>query len=174
MRFALVAAALAGLAALALHLLWPAPDADIGQPETAVIDWVIDGDTVDVVIAGSTERVRLIGLDAPESVSRDTPEQCYGAEAAEALRGLLPVGQEVRVERDAESRDRYGRLLLYLYRLDTELFVNEWLIANGFADTMFFEPNTTYRARFAELRDRARGAGAGLWGHCDGPDQPLR
>lgn len=173
MRFA-VAAALAGLAAVALLVLWPAPEADNGHPEIAVIDWVIDGDTVDVVIAGTTERVRLIGLDAPESVSRDTPEQCYGAEAAEALRGLLPVGHEVRVERDVESRDRYGRLLLYLYRLDTELFVNEWLIANGFADTMFFEPNTTYRSRFTETRDRARREGAGLWGQCDGPDQPVR
>lgn len=173
MRFAVVAA-LAGLAAVALLVVWPAPDTDIEQPEIAVIEWVIDGDTVDVVIAGSTERVRLIGLDAPESVSRDTPEQCYGTEAAEALRGLLPVGHEVRVERDVESRDRYGRLLLYLYRLDTELFVNEWLIANGFADTMFFEPNTTYRSRFTEMRDRARRAGAGLWGQCDGPDQPVR
>lgn len=173
MRFAVVAA-LAGLAAVALLVVWPAPHTDTGQPEIAVIDWVIDGDTVDVVIAGSTERVRLIGLDAPESVSRDTPEQCYGAEAAEALRGLLPVGHEVRVERDVETRDRYGRLLLYLYRLDTELFVNEWLIANGFADTMFFEPNTTYRSRFTEMRDRARSAGVGLWGQCDGPDQPVR
>lgn len=173
----LVVAVALVVSALALAL-WQSSASD--QPETttaderAVIDWVIDGDTVDVVIAGARERVRLIGVDAPESVSRDTPEQCFGAEASEALRGVLPSGLEVRIERDAEGRDRYGRLLLYLYRVDDGLFVNEWLVGNGFADTMFFEPNTTYRSAFTELRNRARAAGVGLWGQCEGPDQPLR
>lgn len=179
MRIApIVVAAIAAGSALGLALFW-APSNDERETETAgddiaVIDGVVDGDTVDVVITGSRERVRLIGIDAPESVSRDTPEQCFGAEAADALRGLLPVGQAIRIERDAESRDRYGRLLLYLHRVEDDLFVNEWLVANGFADTLFFEPNTTYRSAFTELRNRARGAGVGLWGSCEGPDQPLR
>lgn len=139
----------------------------------ATIEWVIDGDTVDLMIAGEQERVRLIGIDTPESVSRDTPIQCFGAEASMALKGLLPVGSEVRIERDAEPRDRFGRLLLYLYRAEDDLFVNQWLVANGFADTLFFEPNTTYRSSFTDLRNQARSAALGLWASCDGPDQPL-
>ena len=145
--------------------------------ETAVVEFVIDGDTVDLIIDGQEERVRLIGVDTPESVSRDTPVQCYGAEASDALMGLLPVNSVVRIERDAEVRDRFGRLLLYLSRSDPtttdgELFVNEWLLTNGFADTLFFEPNTAYRSRFTRLRNSARDAGVGLWGTCEGPDQP--
>ncbi len=149
-----------------------------GTAETAVVEFVIDGDTVDLIIDGQEERVRLIGVDTPESVSRDTPVQCYGAEASAALKGLLPINSVVRIERDTEVRDRFGRVLLYLYRSDPnttdgELFVNEWLLTNGFADTLFFEPNTTYRGQFTRLRNSARDAGVGLWGACDGPDQPL-
>lgn len=144
-------------------------------PDVGVVVHVVDGDTVDLEIDGQTERVRLIGLDAPESVSRADPVQCYGPEASAALDALLPEGTALRLERDAEARDRYDRLLLYLYLpvTDGEVFVNEWLIANGFATTMFFEPNTTFEARFNGVRRDAEAAGVGLWGACDGPDQPL-
>ncbi|MFW2381377.1 MAG: thermonuclease family protein [Acidimicrobiales bacterium] len=141
--------------------------------ETGRVEWVIDGDTVDLVIGGQEERVRLIGVDAPESVSRDTPVQCFGEEASTALKGLLPVDTLVRLERDTEARDRFGRLLLYIYRVEDDLFVNEWLISNGYADTLFFEPNTAYRSSFTELRNAARSAPVGLWARCEGPDQPL-
>lgn len=140
---------------------------------TAEVEWVIDGDTVDLIIDGQQERVRLIGIDTPESVSRDVPVQCYGQEAAEALKGLLPVGSMVRVERDQEPRDRFGRLLLYLYRAEDDLFVNAALIEGGFADTLFFEPNMAFVGEFTRLRNAARDNAVGLWGTCDGPDQPL-
>lgn len=143
------------------------------EPGTAVVEFVVDGDTVDLVIAGEEERVRLIGIDSPESVSRDVPVQCFGPEASDALTGLLPPGTEVRIERDREARDRFGRLLLYLYRVDDDLFVNRWLVEQGFADTLFFEPNTTFEGSFTTARNEARDAGRGLWGVCDGPDQPL-
>lgn len=154
-----------------------APPSD-STAETAVVEFVIDGDTVDLIIDGQEERVRLIGVDTPESVSRDTPIQCYGEEASAALKGLLPINSVVRIERDSEARDRFGRVLLYVYRADAntpggELFVNQWLITNGFADTLFFEPNTTYRSQFTRLRNTARDTGVGLWGVCEGPDQPL-
>ncbi len=149
----------------------PAPTPS--KAETARVEWVIDGDTVDLIIGGEQERVRLIGVDAPESVSRDTPVQCFGQEAATALKGLLPVDSVVRIERDRESRDRFGRLLLYLYRAQDDLFVNEWLVINGYADTLFFEPNTGYRSSFTEHRNAARSAPLGLWAECEGPDQPL-
>lgn len=142
-------------------------------PDQAIVEFVIDGDTVDLAIAGTTERVRLIGIDTPESVSRDTPVQCFGAEASEALTGLLPPGTAVVIERDIEARDRFGRLLLYLRRADDGLFVNRWMVEQGFADTLFIEPNTTFEADFTRARNEARSADLGLWGACDGPDQPL-
>lgn len=142
-------------------------------PDLARVDYVIDGDTVDVVIAGQDERVRLIGIDTPESVSRSVPVQCYGKEASDALTGLLPPGTELRIERDAEARDRFGRLLLYLYRTEDDLFVNQWMLEQGFADTLFFEPNTTFEGPFTRARNSARSDGLGLWSACDGPDQPL-
>ena len=142
--------------------------ADIGTVER-----VIDGDTVDILIDDQSERVRLIGIDTPESVSRNTPDQCFGAEASAALVGLLPPGTPVQLVRDNEARDRYGRLLLYLYRSSDDLFINNWLVENGFADAVSYRPNTAHEADFTRARDRARSRGLGLWGTCDGPDQPL-
>ena len=140
---------------------------------SATVERVIDGDTVELVIDGQPERVRLIGIDAPESVSPKVPEQCFGAEASKALAGLLPAGTTVRIERDVEARDRYHRLLLYLYRPDDELFVNQWLVEAGFADAVAYEPNTSLQDRFEAARRQAEVSGIGLWGQCDGPDQPL-
>ena len=134
---------------------------------------MIDGDTIDLIIDGQEERVRLIGIDTPETVSRDTPVQCFGAEASAALEGLLPVGTVVRIERDDEPRDRFGRLLLYVYREDDGLFVNRWMVENGFASAVSYRPNTTFEAEFATLESGARDAQRGLWATCDGPDQPL-
>ena len=149
----------------------PAPAA--GSLSTATVVRVIDGDTVELSIGPGTERVRLLGIDAPESVSPKVPDQCFGAEASQALHDLLPPGSGVRIERDAESRDRYGRLLLYLYRTDDGLFVNQWMLESGLADAMAFEPNTTFAVPFEAARSQAEAAGTGLWGRCDGPDQPL-
>lgn len=135
---------------------------------------IIDGDTLDVRFSPDrVERIRLLGIDTPESVSRVTPEQCYGAEASAALAQLLPVGTIVRVERDAEARDRYGRLLAYVYRRDDELMVNQWLLDEGYAAELSYEPNTTYRGDFLRRQREAREHQRGLWGACDGPDQPL-
>ncbi len=143
------------------------------DPITGTVVFVIDGDTVDVEIDGERERVRLLGIDAPESVHRSVPEQCFGAEAAAALTELLPIGSELTLERDEDPRDRFGRLLLYLYRTEDGLFVNEWLVRNGLADTSFYEPNTALADTLTAARAEARSTQTGLWGSCDGPDQPL-
>ena len=142
-------------------------------PDEAVVTKVIDGDTVELDFAGRRERVRLLGIDAPESVHPILPVQCFGPEASAALTALLPAGSTVRVVRDIEARDRYDRLLLYLYRADDDLFVNRWLVANGLADTAFYEPNTALADELTRARTDARATTAGLWSHCDGPDQPL-
>lgn len=139
----------------------------------AVVVDVVDGDTVELDIGGRRERVRLLGVDAPESVHPSVPEQCFGQEASTGLATLLPPGSAVRIERDHEARDRYQRLLLYLYRADDDLFVNRWLLDQGLADTSFYEPNTTRRVELTSARATAKRGRVGLWGSCDGPDQPL-
>ncbi len=139
----------------------------------AEVVYVIDGDTLSLDIAGQTERVRLIGIDTPETVSQSVPVQCFGPEASSALTGLLPQGSLVRIERGSEARDRYGRLLLYLHRDEDDLFVNQWLIEGGYADAVSYPPNDEYADVFEDLRNQARAEQRGLWGACDGPDQPL-
>lgn len=141
-------------------------------PPAALVESVIDGDTLVLSISGQSERVRLVGIDTPESVSPQTPVQCFGAESTQALQGLVAPGDTVQISADLERRDRYGRLLLYVHT-DQGIFINQWLVESGFADVLFFEPNTALRAPFTAARNEARSGDVGLWGQCDGPDQPL-
>lgn len=151
----------------------PPQDASSAPSGSAIIATVVDGDTVELTFGTTVERVRLLGVDAPESVHPSVPVQCFGDESAEALSRLLPAGTVVRVRRDVDGRDRYGRLLLHLYRSEDDLFVNRWLVDNGFADTAFYEPNHAHYAELSAARNTARASGLGLWGSCDGPDQPV-
>jgi micrococcal nuclease len=144
----------------------PAP-AGAGPPGAGVVVEVVDGDTIEVRMAsGRHERVRLVGIDTPESVDPDRPVECHGPEASAALAGLLPEGTEVRLERDAEARDRYGRLLAYVFRTDDDLFVNEAIAAAGEAEVLSIPPNSAYDDRIGAAVAAARAAGAGLWGAC--------
>ena len=86
-------------------------------PSLARVERVVDGDTILVRIDGRRERVRYIGIDTPESVKPGARVQCFGKAAAAANRRLV-AGREVRLAYDAEARDRYGRLLAYVYRGD--------------------------------------------------------
>jgi micrococcal nuclease len=123
---------------------------------------VVDGDTV---LLSSGERVRLIGVDTPESVKPDTPVQCFARRASAFTHGLLD-GERVRLVSDAERRDRYGRLLAYVYRARDGLFVNAELVRRGYARTLTIAPNVRFAARFASLAADARHAGKGLWTAC--------
>jgi micrococcal nuclease len=127
---------------------------------------VVDGDTVVVDVAGAETPVRLIGIDTPETVDPRRPVGCYGPAASARTKQLLPHGTAVRLERDAELRDRYGRLLAYVHRSADGLFVNEDLLSGGFAEVLSIPPNTTYSARFAAVELDARAAGRGLWSAC--------
>jgi len=139
-----------------------------------VVVEVIDGDTIEIVVGPATERVRLLGIDAPESVHPTVPVQCFGPEASSALGRLLPPGTEIEVFRDEQLRDHFGRLLLYIYRADDGLNVNHHLVEQGLAAASFYEPNFHLRAELTGAEQRARTQKAGLWGSCDGPDQPLQ
>src|SRR3954462_11915344 len=95
-----------------------------GAPGEATVTRGVDGDTVHVAIGGADETVRYIGIDTPESVKPNTPVQCF-AKAASAANERLVAGREVTLVSDVEGRDRYGRLLAYVYRRPDGLFVNE-------------------------------------------------
>ncbi|WCB92414.1 Thermonuclease [Baekduia alba] len=128
----------------------------------------VDGDTLVVTFdrGGSEERVRYIGVDTPETVKPNTPVQCFGKKAS-AFNHTLVDGHDVRLRYDAERRDRYGRLLAYVYRADDGLFVNAALVRGGYATTLTIPPNVRFAARFRDLAEGARRAGRGLWSACE-------
>ena len=148
------------------------PDHEHGETN-AMVERVIDGDTIVVDIKGSRERVRLLGIDTPESVAVNRPEQCFGRESAIYLTLHLPKRSEVTLVRDIESRDHYDRLLAYIVRSSDQLFANLDLLERGHAGVMIFEPNSFYRELFEGAENEAFKAGIGLWGVCGGPDVPL-
>jgi len=136
------------------------------QADLVKIVKVIDGDTVDIALAGHTERVRLIGVNTPETKHPTKPIECFGPEASAYLAQLLPKGTTVRIERDVEARDRYGRMLLYLYLGSNDLFINLDLVARGYGTPMSIEPNTFYRNDFVRAAAQAEAADVGLWKAC--------
>ena len=150
----------------------PAGDAAPSAPGSARVTRVVDGDTIEVDLAGRTEKVRLLGIDTPETHHPTKPVQCYGKEASEHTATLLPVGTAVRLERDDEERDDYGRLLAYVYRSSDELFVNLELVQGGFASLLTIRPNTAHLADLSAAEAGARAAQVGLWGACGGPGRP--
>ncbi len=126
----------------------------------ATVTHVVDGDTVDLAVAGgSTERARLLGIDTPETVKPDAPVECFGPEASARTKALLPEGTAVVVQRDEEARDRYGRLLVYLWRRGDGLFVNGALVADGYARTLSIAPNRAHAADLAAAAADARSPG---------------
>ena len=141
--------------------------------QVATVDYVVDGDTVDVSLDGSTQRVRLIGIDAPESVNHDESVNSEEGEAAsDFLKSLLEPGMTVYLQADQEDRDRYDRLLRYLWleapsdpRDPEEVagkMANAIMVANGYADTMRYEPNTYYAEQFEALKEQAAAEDAGI------------
>ncbi len=129
---------------------------------------VVDGDTVDIDVLGTRERVRLIGIDTPETKKENTPVQCYGPEASAFTESLLPTGTAVHLQRDVEARDVYGRLLAYVYRADDGLFVNLSIVDGGYARLLTIPPNVAHVDEFVAAARAARERGSGLWSGCAG------
>ncbi len=139
---------------------------------TATVTKVVDGDTLHVRLAASDEKVRLIGIDTPETHGPGGLRECFGAEAANRLKALLPLGTQVRLVRDVEARDRYGRLLAYVYRAPDGLFVNLVLAREGFATNLPYPPNLAHARDLGAAVREAQGSQRGLWRRCGGPDTP--
>jgi micrococcal nuclease len=161
---------LAAASLLAAACASPAPGSGPAADGDGVVTHIVDGDTIDVRVGGTEERVRLIGVDTPETVAPDRPVQCYGAEASAFVSSLIPEGTAVRLARDAVARDRYGRLLAYVYRAEDDLLVNLALVENGYADAVTYGDNEALYPQLVAAEAEARAGGRGLWGVCGGPD----
>jgi len=124
---------------------------------------VVDGDTITILIGGKRETVRLIGINTPETVDPRRPVECFGKEASNKAKELL-TGKRVRLEADPtqQDRDRYGRLLRYVY-LEDGTFVNEWMIEEGFAYEFTYTAPYQYQEEFKTAQEEAMKKQKGLW-----------
>ena len=122
---------------------------------------VADGDTVTIAFNGKEEKVRLLLVDTPESVHPSKPVQPYGVESSNFTKKSLD-GRNVEVELGNPERDKYGRLLAYLY-IDGKMY-NETLLEKGYARVAYvYVPNTRYVDEFRDIQDKARAKGIGIW-----------
>ena len=127
---------------------------------------VIDGDTIKLETG---ETVRYIGIDTPETKHPKKKLQCFGKEAMEKNKELVE-GKFVKLEKDISDTDRYWRLLRYVY-LPTDstpsgIFINDYLVREGFAHVSTFPPDVKYSDHFTNLEYQARVNNLGLWNKC--------
>ncbi|WP_299092947.1 thermonuclease family protein [uncultured Metabacillus sp.] len=128
---------------------------------SAHITRVVDGDTVHVTVNGKEETVRLLLVDTPETVHPTKQVQPFGPEASSFVKKLLHDA-DVELELDIGERDKYGRLLAYLYVNDE--MVNQLLLEKGLARVAYvFEPNTKYVDKFYKIQKHAMAKGIGIW-----------
>ena len=121
---------------------------------------VIDGDTLELA---NGDRVRYIGVDAPETVHPNKTVECFGQEASSYNKQLVE-GKWVRLEKDISDQDKYGRLLRYVY-LNDEM-VNLLLVTWGYAEGVTYPPDVKFAEDFLAAQTRARNDGRGLWSAC--------
>ena len=123
-------------------------------PNSFKVKRVIDGDTF---VLDNEQKVRLIGINAPES------DDCYASESTDLAIQLLE-GKNVILEKDISDTDKYGRLLRYAYSDDT--FINQFLVSGGYAKAVNYPPDTKYKKLLEESETEARENNDGLWGNC--------
>jgi len=134
---------------------------DTSNVSTYKVTRVIDGDTIELE---NGQKVRYIGIDTPETVAPNKPDGCFGKEATDKNRELVE-GKAVRLEKDVNETDRYGRLLRYVYVEDT--FVNEYLVKQGYAYSVSYPPDIKRQEQLRSAETDARENFRGLWGSCN-------
>lgn len=141
-------------------------DVSIDPEAFYTVEHVVDGDTISVLIDKTVIKVRLLGINTPESVDPRKGIECYGPEASMYLKETLH-NHNVRLEvnPDRELKDKYGRYLLYVYR-DDGLFVNKDLIEKGYAHEYTYGKAYMYQKEFRAAEGTAQSAKLGLWGVC--------
>nr|WP_263324422.1 thermonuclease family protein [Neobacillus sp. Marseille-Q6967] len=133
-----------------------------GKVLPATIIRVVDGDTVNINLNGKEETVRLLLVDTPETVHPSKPVQPFGPEASALAKETLTPGKQVEIEIDVSERDKYGRLLCYLY-VDGKMF-NELLLEKGLARVAYiYAPNTRYVDQFYNVQKQAQAKEIGIW-----------
>lgn len=133
--------------------------------ERAVVSKVVDGDTLELV---SGKTVRFIGIDTPETVDPRRPVGCFGKEASNETKGLLS-GKEVILQKDVSDTDKYDRLLRLIFlplQNGQILFVNDYLVREGFARVLTYPPDVKYNEKFRQAENEAKENKRGLWGNC--------
>ena len=129
---------------------------------------VIDGDTIEIE---GNMKVRYIGIDTPETKHPSKGVECFGREAYQKNKSLVE-GKIVRLKKDISDTDKYGRLLRYVWLVDktastsTELFINEYLVREGYAQPATFPPDVSYEDTFVIAARDAREMNKGLWNSC--------
>lgn len=144
-----------------------APSAAGGEGEDAVVRRVVDGDTLIARIDGDDVRVRMLGVDAPESVA-EGPVECFGPQASARATALLPVGARISLATDpSQGRfDRFDRLLAEVSLPGQTRTVNERLIAEGYAEVFRGDGRGRLQPRLRAAERAARDARLGLWAAC--------
>ena len=135
------------------------------EGERALVTKVVDGDTIDLE-DGRT--VRFVGIDTPETVDPRRPVGCFGKEASNETKSLLS-GKFVILQKDVSETDKYGRLLRYVYLpLDNGqiLFVDDYLVREGFAKVLTYPPDVKFNEQLREAERQAKINKKGLWGKC--------
>lgn len=141
--------------------LWPQ------NGESALVTRVIDGDTVEVSLNGESLTVRYIGIDTPETKHPSKPIECFGPEASQFNKELV-AGRQVLLEKDITDKDRYGRLLRYVW-IDGVGLVNQILVENGYGRVSTYPPDVKYESLLIEAESSAQADGIGRWGACSEP-----
>lgn len=139
-------------------------EAQATSTDTYLVSRVVDGDTIEVTKDGVKEKVRLIGINTPETVDPRKKVECFGKEASAHAKELLTGKQVKLVTDDTQTKyDKYGRLLAYVYS-DDGLFVNKHMIVEGYAYEYTYTVPYIFQKEFKEAQKQAEIEGKGLWG----------
>lgn len=175
-RYCFPTTILVAIALFALFLCLVPHTAGAAEPKriAAVVERIVDGDTIKVTVNGLPDTVRFIGIDTPESKRNQRAElqakeekknldtiTAMGKQASKHLASMLRKGDAIELELDAEPRDRYGRVLAYVYK--NGRMINADMIADGYAYPLTIPPNVRHEKLFRTLFAEARSAGRGLW-----------
>lgn len=130
--------------------------------EKAIVHKVIDGDTIKVEFSGGKiETVRLLLIDTPESVKPKTPVMPFGEEASNFMKKTLIKGTVIEIEKGIEERDKYGRLLAYVWADGKN--INKELLKKGLARVAYVQSDTKYLEEFKKAEEKAKKERKGIW-----------
>jgi len=136
------------------------PTITLTQKQLVKLSYVIDGDTI---IVDGNKKVRYIGINTSELKTKTTPDECFSREALDENKKLLK-NKQILLEKDVSETDKYGRLLRYVWA--DNIFVNDFLVRNGFAKVDTYPPDTKYYYQFKLAEQEAKENNRGLWKTC--------